>query len=126
MKHVAQHEIVGITKAEFDALIWVRDELASGRIESQNFDMDDWGSSVKDVYDCGSARCIGGWMSYKLDYKIDDEKDTTLFRSSKFHPLFFPFKREKWFFTPAQAVRAIDNFLFNSPGDPQWVEAVKA
>ena len=95
MKHIAQHEIVGITKAEFDALVWVRDELANGRIERNNFDMGAWRDHEEEA-ECGAVCCIGGWMSYKLDYKIYDNKDRILFESHRFRSLFFPMRFIAW------------------------------
>jgi hypothetical protein len=135
MKHIAQHEIVGITKAEFDALVWVRDELASGRIKHApkgasygGFNM----SCYSDQRDCGTAHCIGGFMwqrmgtdRTKTDYPRQSGTTALSILSVLFHPTCVS-SYDK--ITPTQAVRAIDNFLFNSPGKPQWVwvETVKA
>lgn len=106
---------LGITEAEREALIWVREELASGRIKHETLNVAGDRYTPKTAFnmnrdECGSAVCICGWMRVRLGRYIpvgfSGENKT-------FAALFLP--RSAYAFgidwddlTPAQAVRAID------------------
>lgn len=103
----------------------VRDDLRSGVIPPENFDMGwSW---------CGSAGCIGGWVGKYLGLRVlsgeftchdvlelesDDTRDSL-------HGLFYPNEQiipNPYSATPSQAAVAIDNYL--SSGDPKWKEVM--
>lgn len=129
MKHVQNHELIGISKAEFEALDWVMRELESGRIEDApkfenvraGFNMRMWQVHTW----CGAVHCIGGWAQTRHETISLSKPETS--------ELFAPFgglsnaqlNSKRWAsITPAQAVRALRNFLYESPGDPRWEQAV--
>lgn len=151
-----------ITQEEYDALLWVREKLASGKIEhSSHVRAHDGGvhnmfnmSVASAPYSCGTVACIGGWMSLKMQdvadaaiednlklrwittahannyvgsYAGDNEHREANGRDgrSQLGRLFYPKETLAWDpITPAQAVRAIDNYL--ETGQPRWEEIVAA
>lgn len=101
---------LGITEQEREALLWVREELASGRIEHSRpsngniFEVEvPLSFNMVDVR-CGSVACIKGWAEHYLQndlaFEGASEKPTGC--------LFFPSVGDYPNLTPAQAVRAID------------------
>lgn len=120
---------LGIRDDEREALIWVRGELAEGRlvyvqdINAINvecaFNMEAFGSG------CGTPACIGGWVAVKI--KQNQEDYVFKVRSAALRPLYWPWSIDAdWTeLTPAQAVRAIDAFLTGA-GDRCWHVALEA
>lgn len=113
-----------MTPQEREALIRVRDKLAFGALK---LNMQMIRSS------CGTAHCIGGWMYVFLKPSEVGYHDIWSYvqqggctRSQKLKSLFYPQTlNRKWGnITPAQAVRAIDNFL--KDGFPRWRKVVKS
>lgn len=128
---------LGIKEQEFWALLHVRDELERGDIvhfdcgaavdavvtgvKKRWFDMGVGG----DRHGCGTLGCIGGWMYAAMHPKarvgrMQDYVDRHQGVSSPFHELFFG--RTWSSITPAQGVKAIDNFL--EFGKPDWEEVL--
>jgi len=110
-----------ITSAELEALLWVRDELASGRIKHEPTDRKQLcklalgapSAFNMSFFRCGTAACVGGWMKHKLG-------DDVVF-SAPFMNLFYPLSWPTGSLEdiqPKHAVRAIDSFLKN--GYPKW------
>jgi len=120
---------LGIKEQEFWALLHVRDELERGDIVHYDcgrggikrwFDMGVGG----DRYECGTMGCIGGWMYAAMHPKATPGRMQGYVNrhegDSPFHELFFG---KTWSsITPAQAVKAIDNFL--ECGKPHWEEVL--
>lgn len=113
------HERLKITADEYLRLMAVREALSDGKLQhtrakyfrpKAGFSMDHWDDDGKF---CGTCACIGGWMGLKEH----DESDALI-------PLFYPaLPRPIWKeITPAQAVRAIDNFI--ATGEPDWLRVV--
>ena len=102
-----------MTNEEHEALIKVRDLLASGALNGQ-FNM----NYAEAIGDCGTVRCIGGWMAHYMT--IPNVTGYVNFHS-ELHDLFHPDDDGgiDWDdITPGQAVLAIDNFL--ATGKPEW------
>lgn len=135
-------EQLGISENEYEALLWVRNELATGRLKhmetsyegvygsgiygsgislkglspssrKQGFNMSEWR--------CGTTCCIGGWMEYRMDHRIDEEimPDNLL---NVFYPDIGACVSFYDAITPAQAVAAIDNYFKH--GEPRWAEVL--
>jgi hypothetical protein len=144
MREVLAHERLRISREEFDALMWVREELASGRLRHVYpdgrygehgvgaFNMAEWSDADSD---CGTVCCVGGWMSKKM--QLSNWQEVKLSSNKVLAPLFFPnyleapqyvemlAAKKVWLdITPTQAVQAIDNFVEN--GDPRWAEILEA
>ena len=102
-----------MTNEEHEALIKVRDLLDSGALDGQ-FSM----NYAEAIDDCGSVRCIGGWMAH---YMSIPDASRYVSRHAELHDLFYPGSDidVDWDdITPAQAVQAIDNFI--TTGEPEW------
>lgn len=110
---------LGITEEELKALKMVRHSLNCGILSEERFDMRVIFSRSSE---CGTVGCIGGWMAVCMGRAHPDlfiGRDC----SDSLGPLFYPWKKNREGFeihdaTPAQAVRAIDNFL--ATGEPDW------
>lgn len=110
-----------LTPQEKKALIRVRDGLRSGKFVHRKNPYDT-APSKKPLFnmgtvglfhqwDCGSIGCIGGWVEKELRRKG--------FAHQKGNKLCYPIELRDWVgVTPAQAAKAIDNFL--KDGDPRW------
>lgn len=125
-----RHEELGLTFAEYGALLGTRAMLAAGALEFEAGA--DWVEGNKHRFsmnvsckerDCGTVSCIGGTMALIMGlswinaskYVLGIANVTTL------RDLFFPpgFSHDAYeAVTPEQAVQAIDNYL--RTGSPQW------
>lgn len=132
------HEKLRITFRELGALLGTRNMLAANLLEhdgqyhsdaddSHRFDM----STQCKVNGCGTISCIGGTMAFIMGIDEIDYVGTGFTHGnhspvlrSLFFPTDLPMSVDNWHkITPAQAVKAIDNFL--NTGKPNWVEAFK-
>ncbi len=128
---------LGITFAEYGALLGTRQLLWSGQLThcetntdnpppGQHFNMDVAG--IKD--ECGTIACIGGTMAIIMG-KVDPSGDVRTLEGAAQHyvscersitldALFYPRENDlSWGrITAEQAVEAIDNFL--TTGRPMW------
>lgn len=127
---------LGITQSEFDALLWVKDNLENERFVKR-FDMSfsNWAT------DCGTTYCIGGWVAVKMSGKAPNEEgeydvnwdgvDSYVYSHSwnnKEKPprhlidrLYYPIDADldDWEdITQHQGAEAIGNFL--NTGNPEW------
>lgn len=122
---------LGITAAEREALLWVRRALASGEIPGHRFDM----KMILGLERGCATGCIGGWMwlrHYRTRHPVraaiaqlflkrvveGEAAHYVRYREPPLRDLFFPDPGPAAI-DPAEAVRAIDNFLLS--GDPAWV-----
>jgi hypothetical protein len=105
-----------LTLAEHMALVRVRNDLASGAIPPEYFDMHHFTSWP--AGHCGTAHCIGGWMTYYM--RISYQRASELHSDPRFSSLFYGFASVGPV-DPARAVTAIDNFLSTGVG---WELAV--
>jgi hypothetical protein len=116
------HERLGLRQWEYNALKQVRDDLATGRISTKQFNMDVVSSN------CGTVHCIGGHMariSGMEGFQIYEYAHNRNRRRSKvLKPLFFPKHGRHYNATPAQAVKVIDHFLLT--GEVDWELATTA
>ena len=116
-------EQLGIPQIEYDTLISVRDDLASGRIHHVDLDIQHGGCAVGFDRDsklfnmqyvrfdhaCGTAQCIGGHMWARLGFC------GSIF--GPFYHLFAPRISVNYLdLTTEQAVRAIDYWLQGETG----------
>lgn len=130
---------LGVSQREYDALVKVRNGLASGcfvhveyydeldetepsRFEDKRiFNMDTSASTSS----CGTVACIGGWMKTIMSPKAtnDEINDYVCDADTRtLGPLFFPPSNvDMHTVTTEQAVLAIDNFL--TTGRPDWEKA---
>lgn len=132
------HEKLGLSFAEFGALLGTREMLKSGALtfaKGQScpvagkhlFNM----SVASETRECGSVGCIGGtmgqimgmepYMAEQFVYKqMRGEPDAR----PKLTKLFFgPEKLDLETVTVKQAIKAIDNFI--KTGDPKWAKVVR-
>ena len=127
-------EQLGITQAEYEALLSVRDDLANGRLchislkklealmESADYDWYESDATMFNMHEwsCGTAACIGGWMELKLGnrgYFASDHRQSEKSLNDLFYK--FPgFNSQDKDPTPEEAVRAIDRYLTNGPKNP--------
>jgi hypothetical protein len=136
---------LNVTEKERDALIWLREELRSGRIrhgERGGFDIDiPCGIVVDDNDDiCDTVACIGGWMWIHMHginptaagkWLISREQEMAAseyvtrygIKHSLLHLFYPPLTADYDSVTPQQAADAIDNFLHC--GDPEWEHVLK-
>lgn len=133
VKTHATAEELGITQNVLDALLWVRNGLASGELVydpsikgpmKNGFNMAVWDHPK---YACGTVRCIGGWMEARLrgGISIYEEDCRCMKQTLSLISLFCPNCTRNWsIITPGQAVRAIDNFTTNSPRDANWASII--
>ena len=89
--------------------------------EVWKFNMSDWRTKVTFAGGpCGSVACIGGSCEWLLKERLSDADEDRAME------LFYPHEvgsSSNWSeITPAQAARAIGNFL--TTGEPKWREAV--
>lgn len=148
------HDIEGpITEQEREALMWVRDMLAAGRIEhyldprtgygkrtEYTFDMATGGSKFDE---CGAALCIGGWMYVHMNareafeaHKLDRATTNAAANyvscrtNPALHYLFYPptyvnGRRLAYEdITPEEGVQALNNVLEHN--EPRWNEVFAA
>jgi len=133
---------LGITEQEYDLLPVIRDKLLDGSLvhsskakDSNKYDVFNMSITSK-RYSCGTVGCIGGWLwilmnaeSIEKDEKdghfhLTDEQmglvdDYVESNGGNMKELFYPpgvFSYKA--ITPAQAAKAIDNYL--ETGDPDW------
>ena len=114
---------LGIGEDIYDALIEVRDALRSGRLPHVYIDgpcpplreFDKFGFNMRSWGECGSVKCIGGWVHMLCGGKRAEHDTPNL------QPLYYPkgISIPRWSdITPLQAADAIDNYLHT--GRPQW------
>lgn len=131
---------LGISPAVHDALLWVREELASGRLRHvaddsilPGFNMNIWGSPT----DCQTPHCIGGWANHRL-FTLGSKDDINTYcqwaadlkEAPPLHILFYPFHNEDCDgldmsyddITAKQALAALDNYL--TTGHANWRKAL--
>lgn len=124
------HERLGISLGAYNALLLVRDNLDSGRMKKAllrgyyrgGFDMSSWNASVvgfpRVFGRCNSCMCIGGSIEHILGRAMSGPDRGAM------DELFYPYilGKQNWrAITPAEAVKAIDNYV--GTGNPSW-EAV--
>lgn len=115
---------LGITEAQREWLIRFAIDLregkyphaADGRKVDMGFDMETWGLDFSyfpiPAKDCGTPRCIGGWMAY--DGVIDAERLSKL-SDEPLECLFSPYDQVDWStLTPEQCADAIERWLGGS------------
>lgn len=140
---------LNITRAEYDALIWVRDALDPTIADHDlpawmRFDMNHWGHIEPNQplgYHCGTACCIGGSMEMHMaglttDVKVGDRLDPIRAHdwqsqlnnhtghpsgSSNLHALFYSYPTDNEDRTREKAVEAIDRFLAGNTENPWQV-----
>lgn len=100
------------------ALRWVQRGLLDGTLvhvratHKKLFSMETWGD--EDDPACGTPRCIGGWVHYRLHRLGNQEEVDVVCNSSELASLFVPYHlySPNWsLITPRQAATAIDRFL---------------
>lgn len=146
LKPMMTAEQLGIKRWELNALIKVRDMLINGELQyvknlarlSRDFNGSGFnmGMASREL-DCGAVRCIGGWMGHFK--KIDESNYVEEDKSEALHDLFYPDLDFSWSsvlagrrgglnpyekITTEQAVRAINNFLYD--GEPRWIEVLSS
>lgn len=99
-----------LTAEELTYLIRVRTGLETGEITAEMFEMSQiW---------CGTAGCLGGWMGHFKCEDNNDKKHKHLYafiHEQKFKKLFYPTDWKMNCATPADGLRAINNFLADKP-----------
>lgn len=115
---------LGTTQLHIEALLKVRNGLASGEYVHVNVNGDPPEAGHRgfdmncDMNGCGTVACIGGWMAAELGMG-KGEAQAFVHNNDTFHDLFFPGQIKTWEqITPEMAVEAIDSFLEH--GDPDW------
>jgi hypothetical protein len=133
-------EMLDMREAQYEALLWIRDQLDQGMLQhvdadipiaGRGFNMLNWkhayshdiikiilgvGTETVGVPECGTVCCIGGWMAEKMgmNHWANDGYGDDLFPiSDDLYRLFNPSMHvSRWAgITAAMAVQAIDNFL---------------
>lgn len=130
-----QHQKLGITFAEFGALLGTREMLKLDLITNADCPLPleqahvlNMNTTVS-VYDCGSIGCLGGHMALIMGLSAGQadayvtngrcRKHGGAVASPALHDLFYPSDIYDWEgITPAMAIDAIDNFL--KDGNPHW------
>ena len=135
-------EQLGIDEDVWNALLQVRDRLASGELhheklseygwvrishpvmKADTFNMRVWRARAT----CRTVCCIGG--------EVENIINRNIMRPILLYFLFYPHcyaphssellqsTSSLLNITPAQAVQAIDNFMIHTPGNPQWRKVV--
>lgn len=102
-------EALGIEQWEHDGLAALVGPLSRNEL---NFDMKTW--------DCGTVRCIGGWMCV-----IAGVNSHTYFSpTDEMHSLFMPPSSINWnHITSQKAAKAIVNYL--TMNDPRWDDVMR-
>ncbi len=131
---IKNHSKLGLSFAEFGALLGTRTMLANNAVvdakgvhetdeKTHKFNM----SVPCNARRCGSVACIGGTMAQIMGMDAIDassyvyEREPGTAKETPISRLFYP--PEKYDFdkiTPAHAVKAIDNFL--ATGKPNWTK----
>lgn len=108
---------LGITFAEYGALLGLREMLANGTIantpshEGPIFDMN-LTMDMEGSKHCGTIGCIGGYMALIMGHSIADADEYVRWGcSSPLKHLFYPTIDSYSDITPEIAVEAIDSFL---------------
>lgn len=97
-----------LTSDELMLLIRVRTGLENETIKARQF--------VMETTWCGTAGCIGGWMDY-FNGRYDDRgyllsnRPRSVMGEDIFKALFYPSEWKMKTATPADGIRAINNFL---------------
>lgn len=123
------HEKRGITFQEMGALLGVREMLARGLLKDPGAlhedGAHDFNMNIPCRLDghCGTVACIGGTMALLMGQLSPSRYVAGGGLNGKLGRLFYPDTAlVQWqSITPAQAVRAIDNWLDN--GNPRWRSA---
>lgn len=129
-----RHEELGLTFAEYGALLGTRAMLERGTLEYEAGR--DWVEGNKHLFcmnracrvkGCGTVSCIGGTMA--LIMGMDQDEATAYVNKvadgilrEALRCLFFPRGYNYEAVTPDQAVQAIDNYL--RTGRPQWASVL--
>jgi hypothetical protein len=127
-----------IRDEEYEALKWVREELATNAIVWQNRSGEwiEWSSAPKQFNmgtilsrdegfgGCKTAACVGGWMAIRMGHteRWDAVNYVNNEMSPALVPLCFPYPSLMEHMRPEHAVKAIDNFL--ETGDPAWEQVM--
>lgn len=81
--------------------------------------------------ECGTVACIGGWVAILGGYTIPERINHYVSHASVISALYYPLRnlpsgsllrKRAWAATPAQAARAVRNFL--TTGRPAWESVV--
>jgi hypothetical protein len=101
---------INLPQHYYEALVKVRNDLASGKISEDRFNMSGWDTLYQRklfgvCIPCGTAHCIGGWMATYM--KLGPTAATYLYKDERFDRLFFGSLRA----APTLAIVAIDSFL---------------
>ena len=138
-KYKSEHERLGITFAEFGALLGTGAMLREHNLQhtpvrsvqdkhSHKFNM----GMACDVNGCGTVSCIGGTMALIMGMNVREKTQAYVGgvfvsgnHSPALKPLFFPNVRGiEWdAITPAQALKAIANF--KKDRKPCWKQIIK-
>lgn len=131
-------EELKITPAEFVALVALREQLVAGNIKFAAFipEKKRWfgREPIPSSYcveaenslnmrcytskeNCGTVRCIGGWMHFLMTGSHEAVRYVKHDRSASLRPLFYPPGKYDQYSCDRAAV-AIENFLCF--GDPKW------
>lgn len=127
------HQRLGMSFAEYGALLGTRALLASGQMQHTTaiwptktspahlFNM---GVVCNKNEHCGSVQCIGGTMALILRMDECTMANFVQDENPVFGELFFPPQGYQWAtIVPKQAIKAIDNFL--ATGEPQWEKILR-
>lgn len=128
---IRKHSKLGLSFAEFGALLGTRTMLANNAIvdaKGKTGPVDDKHSFNMEItcktQGCGSAACIGGTMAQIMGHTADQTTDYVYDADDQNRPikaLFFPpVNYDYGKITRAHAVKAIDNFL--ATGKPLWTK----
>jgi len=98
-----------LSPREHGALVCVRDDLRSGKIPSENFNMNTFTSSRS----CGTVHCIGGWMTTYMRMEFSEAE--VLHTDTRFQSLFFGYSNCSDF-SPTAAADTIDHFFATGVG----------
>ena len=123
MAKLLSHEELGISFAEYGALIATRTMLACGVLvhgktvvpHEHHFNM---AVLCKVGGNCGTLSCIGGTMALIMGYDQRRAADYIVRSKGELENLFFPSRPLYRDLTTKQALAAIDNYL--TTGQAQW------
>lgn len=128
---IKNHSKLGLSFAEFGALLGTRTMLANNAVVDANGveQADEKTHKLNmgipcNIRGCGSVACIGGTMGQIMGMSADEassyvyQRDPEDSKEPIAHLFYPPQKYDFGKITPAQAIKAIDNFL--ATGKPNW------